>query len=42
MLLMGYGWLGKAEAQARGYSNFKRFCHNVGYICSFKWARKTK
>ena len=42
MLVLGYGWLGKAEAQERGYNSFKRFCHNVRYALSFKWAKKTK
>lgn len=42
MLVLGYGWLGKAEAQEKGYNSFKRFWHNVGYALSFKWAKKTK
>jgi hypothetical protein len=42
MLITGRGWLGKAEAQERGYNSFKRFCHNVRYALSFKWAKKTK
>lgn len=42
MILVGYGWLGKAEAQEKGYSSWKRFWHNVGYGLSFKWAKKTK
>lgn len=40
MLITGSGWLGKEEAQARGYNSFKRFWHNVGYAVSFKWAKK--
>ena len=42
MIVLGYGWLGKAEAQEKGYNSFKRFCHNVRYALSFKWAKKTK
>jgi hypothetical protein len=40
--LTGGGWLGKKEAQVSGYNAFKRFWHNVGYVVSFKWARKKK
>jgi hypothetical protein len=39
-ILLGFGLLSKEEAQKRGYSNFKRFCHNARYIASFKWAKK--
>lgn len=39
-LLLGHGILSKEDAQKRGYSNFKRFCHNARYIASFKWAKK--
>ena len=39
-LITGYGWLGKEDAQVRGYNSVKRFFHNVGYVLSFKWARK--
>jgi hypothetical protein len=39
-ILVGFGLLSKEEAQKRGYSNFKRFCHNARYIASFKWAKK--
>lgn len=38
--LVGHGLLSKEDAQKRGYSNFKRFCHNARYIASFKWAKK--
>lgn len=40
MILLGTGILSKEDAQKRGYSNFKRFCHNARYIASFKWAKK--
>lgn len=36
----GAGWFGSAEAQKNGYSAWKRFWHNFGYVVSFKWARK--
>lgn len=39
-LLLGFGFLSKEDAQMKGYSNFKRFCHNARYIASFKWAKK--
>lgn len=39
-LLLGWGWLGKSEAQEKGYGAWKRFWHNFGYAVSFKWARK--
>lgn len=42
MLLVGHGLLSKEAAQIQGYSNWKRFWHNVGYVASFEWARKTK
>lgn len=41
-LLLGGGWLGKEDAQAKGYNAWKRFWHNVGYALSFKWAKKAK
>lgn len=40
-IVTGHGWFSKEDAQMKGYSSFKRFCHNVGYVFSFKWA-KTK
>lgn len=39
-IITGYGWFSKEDAQAKGYSSWKRFWHNVGYVVSFKWARK--
>ena len=41
-LLWGSGWLGKEDAQVKGYNSFKRFWHNVWYVVSFGWARKKK
>lgn len=41
-ILLGRGWLGKEEAQAKGYNAWKRGWHNLGYIFTFKWARKSK
>lgn len=41
-LVIGRGWLGKEDAQAKGYNAWKRFWHNVGYALSFKWAKKSK
>ena len=41
-LLLGYGWLGKEDAQKKGYNRFKRACHNFKYFWSFKWAKKAK
>lgn len=40
MILLGHGWLSKETAQVQGYNSWKRFCHNVGYAFSFKWAKK--
>jgi hypothetical protein len=37
---LGYGWLGKEDAQVRGYDSWRRLWHNVGYALSFKWAKK--
>lgn len=42
MILLGGGWLGKEEAQQNGYNAWKRFWHNVGYVVTFKWAKKRK
>ncbi len=39
-IILGAGWLGRAEAQAKGYNSWKRFWHNFGYVVTFKWARK--
>ena len=41
-IIIGHGWLGRAEAQAKGYNSWKRFWHNVGYVVTFKWAKKAK
>lgn len=38
----GFGWLGREEAQERGYNSVKRFFHNVKYALSFKWAKKER
>ena len=40
--IVGRGWLGKEDAQAKGYSAWNRFWHNFGYVVTFKWARKAK
>lgn len=37
---IGYGWLSKPDAQAKGYNSLKRFWHNVGYVVTFKWLKK--
>lgn len=42
MILLGKGWLSKPESQENGYSAWKRFWHNVGFVITFKWARKSK
>ena len=39
-IVLGFGLLSKEEAQARGYSAWKRFWHNVGYGLSFRWAKR--
>ena len=31
-LITGSGWFSKEEAQAKGYSSWKRFWHNVWYV----------
>lgn len=41
-ILVGFGWLSKESAQINGYNAWKRFWHNVGYVLSFKWAKKKK
>lgn len=41
-ILIGHGWLSKKEAQENGYTKWKRFWHNVGYILTFKWLFKKK
>jgi hypothetical protein len=38
-LLLGWGWLGKVEAQQKGYNAWKRFWHNFAYVVTFKWAK---
>lgn len=40
MLITGRGWLGKEEAQEKGYNSFKRFCHNFWSVVTFQWAKK--
>ena len=42
MIIWGSGWLGKEEAQRKGYNAWKRFWHNAGYVVTFKWARKRR
>jgi hypothetical protein len=39
-ILWGHGFFSKEDAQKRGYSELKRFCHNFKYAVSFKWAKK--
>ena len=39
-IIMGYGWLSKADAQVKGYNAWKRFWHNFGYAVTFKWLKK--
>ena len=39
-LLWGHGWMVKTEAQEKGFNSWKRFWNNVGYIVTFKWAKK--
>lgn len=41
-IIIGWGLLSKEDAQAKGYSSWKRFWHNAGYVLSFKWAKKAK
>ena len=41
-IIWGRGWLGKEDAQAKGYNSWKRFWHNFGYVVTFRWARKQK
>lgn len=41
-IILGAGWLGRADAQAKGYNSWKRFWHNLWYVVSFKWAKKAK
>jgi hypothetical protein len=41
-LLTGLGWLGKEDAQVKGYNAWKRFWHNFAYVVTFKWAKKKK
>ena len=41
-IILGCGWLSKESAQEKGYNAFKRFCHNFGYVVTFKWARKAR
>lgn len=40
MLFTGYGWLGKTDAQEKGYGDWKRFWHNFGYVVTFRWLKK--
>lgn len=40
MIIWGSGWMSKPEAQEKGFNAWKRFWHNVGYIVTFKWAKK--
>jgi hypothetical protein len=41
-IFIGRGWLGKQEAQEKGYDSWKRFCHNFKYFWSFQWVKKAK
>lgn len=38
--ILGYGFLSKEEAQEKGYTKWKAFWHNFGYVVTFKWLKK--